>query len=254
MNKESNIFTFTFAIIMVLIVGTVLAVTSEVLKPRKIKNEKDKKMIDILSAINVDATRINAQEQYTKFIYDESVINNKGELIEGSAFEVDVLFQNRDKTILPKDKKYPFFKAQKDGSEYVIIPMAGTGLWGPIWGFVSLKSDYKTVYGAAFAHKGETPGLGAEINTPEFENAFENKKIINDNGDFVSIKVKKGGADKESLYEVDGITGGTITSDGVAVMLEKTLQVYSDYFQSKEVDQQIDSLKLDTVNINLITL
>lgn len=255
MNKESNIFTFSFAIIMVLIVGTILAVTSEFLMPQKLKNQKDKKMIDILSAINIEANRNNAQNTYNEFIYDEVIINNQGEIIEGSAFDVDVLFQNRDKTLSPNDKKYPFFKAKKDGNNYIIVPMAGTGLWGPIWGFVSLKSDYKTVYGAAFAHKAETPGLGAEINTPIFEKPFEGKKIVNDNGDFVSIQVKKGGAEKGNLYQVDGITGGTITSDGVAVMLDKTLKVYSDYFQStQDYKSTVDSLKTDSLSNNLISI
>jgi Na+-transporting NADH:ubiquinone oxidoreductase subunit C len=118
-----------------------------------------------------------------------------------------------------------------------------------------LKSDYKTVYGAAFAHKAETPGLGAEINTPIFEKPFEGKKIVNDNGDFVSIQVKKGGAEKGNLYQVDGITGGTITSDGVAVMLDKTLKVYSDYFQSTQDSKStVDSLKTDSLSNNLISI
>ena len=92
MNKESNIYTFTFAIIMVLVVGVLLAVTSEVLQPKKKQNKADKKMIDILSAIGVDATRVNAKEKYDEYIYDAIIINNNGDVIEGSAFNIDVLF------------------------------------------------------------------------------------------------------------------------------------------------------------------
>ena len=230
MNKESNIYTFTFAIIMVLVIGVSLAVTSEVLQPRKKQNKNDKKMMDILSAINIDAGRENAQQEYDKYIYSSIIIDNKGGIMEGDAFQIDVLFQYRDKTLLPEERRYPLFKANKDGSEYFIVPMVGSGLWGPIWGFIALENDYNTIYGAAFDHKAETPGLGAEINTDMFENPFKGKKIKNNVGKFVSVKVKKGGAEKGNPHEVDGITGGTITSDGVSDMLENTLQVYDNYF------------------------
>ncbi|RPG60460.1 MAG: NADH:ubiquinone reductase (Na(+)-transporting) subunit C [Flavobacteriales bacterium TMED191] len=230
MNKETNLYTFTFAIIMVLVVGTILAVTSEVLQPRKKQNATDKKMIDILSAIGVNASRSKAQEEYNKYIVNETIINNQGEIIDGLAFNIDVLFQYRDKTLSPDDFKYPFFTAEKDNQTYYIVPMAGTGLWGPVWGFIALEDDFSTVYGAAFDHKAETPGLGAEINTDIFENPFKGKKIKNNIGKFVSVKVKKGGAEKGNPHQVDGITGGTITSDGVSDMLENTLQVYDNYF------------------------
>ncbi|MBF25975.1 MAG: NADH:ubiquinone reductase (Na(+)-transporting) subunit C [Flavobacteriales bacterium] len=249
MNKESNLYTFLFAIIMVLVVGTVLAVTSEVLQPRKKQNAADKKMIDILSAIGVDATRNNAKEKYTEYIYDASIIDYKGNLIEGSAFDIDVLFQYRDKTLLPEDKKYPMFKARKNNSEYTIIPMVGSGLWGPVWGFLALEKDYNTVYGAVFDHEKETPGLGAEINTDFFEVPFKGKKIRNSLGQFVSIEVKKGGADKGSKHQVDGITGGTITSDGVAAMLENTLEIYNNYFS--RINFSLNDTIIQSLNNNI---
>ena len=246
MNKESNIYTFTFAIIMVLVIGVILAVTSEVLQPRKKQNKNDKKMIDILSAINIDASRENAQEQYDKYISSSSIIDNEGGVLEGDAFKIDVLFQYRDKTLLPQERRYPLFKAQKDSNEYFIVPMVGSGLWGPIWGFVALENDYNTIYGAAFDHKTETPGLGAEINQDFFEEPFIGKKIIDDQGLFVSVEVQKGGAESDDPHAVDGITGGTITSDGVTDMLKNTLMIYNKYFSSL-IDEQI---KEDTLNIN----
>jgi Na+-transporting NADH:ubiquinone oxidoreductase subunit C len=246
MNKESNIYTFTFAIIMVLVIGVILAVTSEVLQPRKKQNKNDKKMIDILSAINIDASRENAQEQYDRYISSSSIIDSEGGVLEGDAFKIDVLFQYRDKTLLPQERRYPLFKAQKDSNEYFIVPMVGSGLWGPIWGFVALENDYNTIYGAAFDHKTETPGLGAEINQDFFEEPFIGKKIIDDQGLFVSVEVQKGGAESDDPHAVDGITGGTITSDGVTDMLKNTLMIYNKYFSSL-IDEQI---KEDTLNIN----
>jgi len=251
MNKESNLYTFTFAIIMVLVIGTILAVTSELLQPRKQQNAADKKMIDILSAIGIEANRSNSKEQYAQYIVDETIINIKGEILEGSAFSIDVLFQYRDKTVNIEDKKYPMFKAKKDNSEYIIIPMVGSGLWGPVWGFVALEDDYKTIYGAVFDHQKETPGLGAEINTDFFENPFKGKKIINKQGKFVAIEVKKGGAESGNLHQVDGITGGTITSDGVSDMLYSTLQIYHNYFSTLIMphDTVVDKINIKNTDI-----
>ncbi|MAZ58592.1 MAG: NADH:ubiquinone reductase (Na(+)-transporting) subunit C [Flavobacteriales bacterium] len=251
MNKESNIYTFTFAIIMVLVIGILLAVTSELLQPRKKQNKNDKKMMDILSAINIDASRENAQEQYDTYISSSSIIDNKGSILQGDAFKIDVLFQYRDKTLLPEERRYPLFKANKDGEEYFIVPMVGSGLWGPIWGFVALENDYNTIYGAAFDHKTETPGLGAEINQDFFEQPFVGKKIIDNKGMFVSIDVQKGGADRSDPHAVDGITGGTITSDGVTDMLKNTLMIYNKYFSSLgKAEIKKDTLAIINNNID----
>ena len=138
MDKESNLYTFTFAILMVLIVGTALALTSELLQPKKKQNAADKKMIDILSAIGVNVSRSEAESMFNKYITDQTVINNDGQIVDGTAFDIDVLFQHRDKTLTDEEKKYPFFTAMKDNQKYIIVPMAGNGLWGPVWGFVAL--------------------------------------------------------------------------------------------------------------------
>ena len=246
MDKESNLYTFTFAILMVLIVGTALALTSELLQPKKKQNAADKKMIDILSAIGVNVSRSEAESMFNKYITDQTVINNDGQIVDGTAFDIDVLFQHRDKTLTDEEKKYPFFTAMKDNQKYIIVPMAGNGLWGPVWGFVALEDDYETIHGAAFDHKAETPGLGAEINTDFFELPFKGKKIRNNDGEFVSIEVKKGGAEEGNMSQVDGITGGTIKSDGVSDMLYNTLKIYNNYFSSVTI--QNDSTTITSYN------
>ena len=109
------------------------------------------------------------------------------------------------------------------------MPLTGKGLWGPIWGYIAVKSDGKTVNGAVFDHKSETPGLGAEINTPKFMAQFEGKLLFDEQGNFVSIKVVKGGVANSNIkppYGVDAVSGGTITSQGLEKMLEKSIQPY----------------------------
>ena len=118
------------------------------------------------------------------------MLNYLGEIQEGSAFNIDLSKELRKDF---KDQSYPLYIAQIDGEERYIVPLRGKGLWGPIWGFISLEKDLNTVYAAVFDHKSETPGLGAEINRPFFQDPFTSKTIMED-GKFVSIIVQKGGA------------------------------------------------------------
>ncbi|MDE7443348.1 MAG: NADH:ubiquinone reductase (Na(+)-transporting) subunit C, partial [Muribaculaceae bacterium] len=113
-----------------------------------------------------------------------------------------------------------------------IIPVYGAGLWGPIWGYVAFDSDGSTVYGAYFAHQGETPGLGAEIEKPAFSNQFEGKTVFHDDR-FLPIAVVKAGQKPLGGEDyVDGVSGGTITSKGVGAMLENCLSPYANYLKS----------------------
>lgn len=248
-NKEGQGFTFIFSIVMVVVVAVLLSVAALGLKEPQSENEKQEKMQSILSSIQVEVTRQEAGVAFDKYIKKRLILSNSGEVLselegpvktlakdgkeafEQDAFNVDIMKQYKDKTLKVEDKKYPLFVCERDGKTYYVIPMVGTGLWGPIWGYIALESDMSTVYGATFDHKGETPGLGAEIKQTGFEQAFSGDKIFDENGNFVSIKVVKGGAAPDDEHGVDAITGGTITSNGVTNMLENTLGVYVPYFQ-----------------------
>lgn len=229
-DKNSNAYTFGFAILMVIVVGSLLAVASQGLKTRQEKNATDKKMMSILSAINIDATRENAQEMYNKYVIDSKIISGKD--LSANAFDVDIKKEFRDKNISVSDRNYPLYICEKDGDKYYIIPVVGTGLWGPIWGFVALESDFKTIYGANFDHKSETPGLGAEIKFASYSDQYTGETISDTTGSFQPIIVVKDGSGSGINSKVDGITGGTITSKGVEEMTTRTLEVYANYFKS----------------------
>jgi Na+-transporting NADH:ubiquinone oxidoreductase subunit C len=229
-NKNSNGYTFTFAILMVVVVGTLLAVASQGLKSRQDKNTSDKKMINILSAIKVEATRANAQEMFDTYVVESKIISGKD--INAAAFDVDIQKEFRDKNLKLSDRNYPLYICEKNGSRYYVIPVVGTGLWGPIWGFVALESDYKTIYGATFDHKGETPGLGAEIKQGFYSDQYAGEMVADTSGTFLPIVVVKYGSGKGMNSKVDGITGGTITSKGVEEMTTRTLAVYVNYFNA----------------------
>ncbi len=133
---------------------------------------------------------------------------------------------------LINDRKLPVYECLKEGETYYVLPLRGKGLWGPVWGYIAVKSDMNTVYGAVFDHKSETPGLGAEINQSWFQADFEGKQLFKD-GEFQSIEVVKGGADPNDKYGVDAISGGTITSKGVQDMIYDCLISYKIFFENQ---------------------
>lgn len=234
MDINSNKYTFIFSAAMVVIVATVLAVAAESLKPFQELNIEQEKMQNILAACGIEVTRSEAKDAYNKYVGEanELMLDKNGNLVEDpdmSPFEVDVLKEYKS----GGQRHFPIFKCNYKGEVIQVIPMVGKGLWGPVWGYVAVSSDFNTVVGATFDHKGETPGLGAEINTKAFQEDFVGKKIFDENGNFQSIKVVKGGADEGDPHGVDAISGGTITSNGVSEMLSRTFKAYEPYLRSK---------------------
>lgn len=231
MNKQSNTYTILYAAVMVILVAAVLAVTSLGLKGRQTRNVEIDKMKQILSSVHVAATAADAQELYRKYIIDSFVLDSKGERTAGAdAFTVDVAVQTK----LPADEReLPVFVCRLDnGEQKYILPLYGAGLWGPIWGYLALDADGNTVYGAYFAHQGETPGLGAEIEKTPFSDQFRDKRLFIA-GDFTSIAVeKKGQKPSNGADYVDAISGGTITSKGVQAMLANSLAPYTVFLKS----------------------
>ncbi len=227
MKQFSNRYIFIFSTVMVVVVATLLSLAAMLLQPFQEKNLEIEKKRSILESVHVSADRSTTEALYDKYITGSMVLNSKGEEISG-VVAFDVVVKNEQKKPL-EQQYFPVFIATPDtGETIIVLPVEGKGLWGPIWGYVSLKSDMSTIYGVTFDHKGETPGLGAEINTPGFEGMFNNKKLY-ENGKFVSVGVLKGGAKDDDLYNVDAISGGTITSKGLEKMLYDCLLRYNDF-------------------------
>jgi Na+-transporting NADH:ubiquinone oxidoreductase subunit C len=231
-NKEGTGYTFIFSICLVCVVGAILAILAIQLKPLQDANLRVKKKMDILGALKIDSDRKNAEEKYAQYVDTTAclVLDACGNVTDGVAFDVDIKKEYRDKNLAKKDRQYPLYVATVEEDRKYIIPVVGSGLWGPIWGYVAVNSDMSTIYGAKFDHKTETPGLGAEINKEFFYTHFTGERI-SQNGVYKKIKVVKDGSGVEpNNGAVDGITGGTITSKGVEEMLDRTLQVYVNYF------------------------
>lgn len=212
---------------MVIVVATLLSLAATLLQPRQLKNLELEKKKSMLESIDIQSTRETTEKLYDEFINESFVLDSKGDVVDGvEAFNVVLKVEQRK----PLEQQYlPVFKAVSEkGEKLTILPVQGKGLWGPIWGYVSLASDMNTIYGVTFDHQGETPGLGAEINTTSFESMFPGKKLYE--GDkFVSVGVIKGGAKPGDPHGVDAISGGTITSKGLEKMLQDCIVKYNDY-------------------------
>lgn len=233
-NKDSNGYTFGFAIAMVVVVGTLLAVAAMSLKPFQDANVRKEKMKNILSAIQVEATLENAESLYNQHVTGGKILDYNGQVLsenKDDAFGVDILKEYKSEADVAK-RRYPLYICEANGKNLFVIPLVGKGLWGPIWGYVSLEEDKQSIFGASFDHKSETPGLGAEISTALFMDQFKGKKI-SEGSNYTSVKVIKPGSEPVNDHNVDGISGGTITSRGVGEMLDRILLVYHNYFASQ---------------------
>lgn len=243
----SNSYIFRFATIMVVAVAALLSAAALLLKPFQDNNIRIEKMQDILAASNIEATSDNAIGMYNEYILQELAVNlngevksiyadNKFEMGDIRAFDINVREMQKQIEDFRSGKSQTepllpvFVMKADDGSKKYVFPVRGVGLWGPVWGNIALKEDLTTVAGVKFDHKGETPGLGAEISTAFFADEFIDKRIFDNQGNFVSVKVVKGTAVGD--HQVDAISGGTITSNGVSDMIYSGLEFYLPFIKT----------------------
>lgn len=231
MNKQSNTYTIIYSAVMVVVVGAVLALTYMALKPKQDENIANDKRMQILSAVHIASVDgKSVKETYDEVITKSYIVNSKGETIDGDAFTVNMANEIKKPA---EQRSLPVYECYlEDGSVKYILPVYGAGLWGPIWGYVAVDDDGTTVYGAYFSHQGETPGLGAEIAKPAFQDQFKGKELYKD-GKFHSIAVMKSGqTPTDGSDYVNAISGGTVTSKGVEAMLKDCLADYSAFLSN----------------------
>ena len=229
---HSNKYTFIYAAALSIVTAVLLAFAAEGLKPAQEANIALDKKTSILRSVRLPA----AEREVIEKIYAERVqaivVNSKGEEVSGVQADEIVLKDELAKPVEARNLPLYIYTGE-DGKKYYIVSGQGLGLWGPIWSWLSLEADFNTVYGAFFAHKSETPGLGAEIADIPFQKQFEGKKIMSADNRFISVNVIKPSA-KASFgneHRVDGVSGGTITSTGTDKMLKKCIEPYLAYFE-----------------------
>ena len=211
LNTNSNAYIIAYSCAMVVIVAFLLAFVSSVLKERQDVNVALDKKKQILAALNIrDLGDADAEAKYGEVVLDTE--NNKQAFLLNSADY--------------KAGNYKVYECQVDGEKKYVVPVYGMGLWGAIWGYVAVNADGNTVYGAYFNHDSETAGLGAEIkDSKAWQDKFAGKKSYGADGS-AALKVVKSSELKNPESEVDGITGATLTSNGVSDMLQDGFKKY----------------------------
>ena len=228
MKQFSNLYIFCFSSAIVLVVAAALSFTALALEDKQKENIEIERQQMILAALGVKSSKADVLAKFEQYIKQSIVIKADGRIVEGeNAKDVDLKNENKKPV---NERLLPLYLAEKDGRSFVMIPVRGAGLWGPMWGNIALENDMNTICGVTFDHAGETPGLGAEINTAHYQQQFQNKKIFDESNRFVSIKVEKPGTYKPDNHTVDAISGGTITSKALEEMIRNSLEPYQTYF------------------------
>ena len=209
MNKNSNTYIIIYASVMVVIVALLLVGVSLALKSRQDANVEIDRQSQVLASLNIRNLEKDAvQKTYTDAVKEEKEIDFKGE-------------------------KYSLFVCEVEGATKYVIPVKGRGLWGGLWGYIAVNADGETVFGTYFSHEGETAGLGALIAEQKFQDSFKGKQLFADTlCQDIALTVVKNGKVEKPDYQVDGITGSTLTSNGVANMLHDGLQPYVEFFNT----------------------
>ena len=207
LNTNNNVYIIAYSCVMVVIVAFLLAFVSSTLKPRQDVNVALDKKKQILAALNI--RDLNDQESEAK--YAEVVLKDEAFNLNSADY---------------KAGNYKIYECQVNGEKKYVVPVYGMGLWGAIWGYVAVNEDGNTIYGAYFNHDSETAGLGAEIkDSKAWQDKFIGKKIYGADGN-PALKVVKSSELKNPENEVDGITGATLTSNGVSDMLQDGFKKY----------------------------
>ena len=236
MNTNRNSYTIIYASVMVIIVAFLLAFVSSSLKPIQDANVAIDKKNQILASLNIRGLeKSNIEAEYDKVVVCDPIIKADGAVVNEGAGKDEAAFKLESKDV--NDENMPLYIANVDGATKYVIPVTGRGLWGGLWGYIALNEDCQTVFGAYMSHASETAGLGALLVEDWFHARFVGKKLFKGD-DQVALTVVKAGAVKEADYEVDGITGATLTTNGVANMVKDGLQKYIGFINTKTAAQQ----------------
>ena len=260
MKNFSNRYMILYSAALVCVAALLLSVVAMSLKDRQDANIRNEKMQQLLQAINIKVDAQEAEAAYKQYFKRELTVGTDGTVVtDYDVATVDIKQADRAFNVKLKDQQqaekngqrgaFPVYVFEKDKRIGYVIPTQGNGLWGAVYANVALDADLNTVVGVTFSHDSETPGLGDKITTPEFQAQFVGKKILDEQGKVISVAVRKN-ADKSGIHEVDAISGGTMTSNGVNAMLATDLARYQKFIDSKVNSEMVNSEMVNSEIVN----
>ena len=232
MNTNKNSYIIIYSAVLVIVVPFLLAYIFQALKPMQDVNVALDKKKQILAALNIrELGDVESAEKYKEVVKADMIVDANAQVVEaGEQGGENAAFKLNSADY--KAGKLAVYDCEVDGKKKYVIPVYGMGLWGPIWGYIALDDDKNTVFGAYFNHDSETAGLGAEIkDSKAWQDQFIGKKIFSADGQKIAIAVKKKSDVKNPVSECDAVTGATLTSDGVSLMLQDCFAKYVNFLK-----------------------
>ena len=209
-NTNSNLYIIIYSIVLVVIVEFGLAFVYTSLKDKQEANVALDVKKQVLAALDIRefTDDADAEQKYKQIVLKVDTVS--------------------------AEKKAIVYTCKLNGEDKYILSVNGMGLWGPIWGYIALNSDKQTVFGAYFNHASETAGLGAEIkDSKAWQDQFKGKKAYADHTVLLSVKKATDIKPEEKPYTVDGVTGSTLTCNGVNNMFKESIALYEDFLNKK---------------------
>ena len=252
--QQSNTYVIIFSAVLTIVLGGLLSLANQGLKPRQQKSvELDTKKKILGSVTDLKGKKGNDVLALYEQTISSMVVDIKGEPVEKDEKGADLLAENvniaKNFKKPAEERQYPVFVYHAPGNvdqvEAYIFPLFGKGLWGPIYGFLALDTDLNTIKGISLDHDKETPGLGARITSADIQARYIGKKIFDDAGELISVSMLKGESNSAAAlddHHIDGMSGATITGKGVNSMLFDYLGYYQSFISSISSSNKVASL------------
>ena len=234
-DTNSNTYTILYAVVIVVVVAFLLAFVSSALRSRQEVNVALDKKKQILAALNVrDISDDEVDARYKQMVVSDDIIDEHNQVQQqGTRGGEQAAFKLNSADY--KAGRLALYVCDVDGQRKYVIPVYGMGLWGPISGYISINDDKNTIYGAYFNHESETAGLGAEIkDSRDWQRQFAGKQLTKEGVPGIALAVVKKSEVKDTTVQCDAVTGATLTSDGVSLMLQECLGKYIEFFNEKK--------------------
>ena len=213
--------------------AVIVSVTAVSVRPEQKLNIENEKKLKILAAAGISADKVDSTDKVDsefskiKTLYVDFESNKLVE-VNGAYDHIKASSNANSSSLVPKDQDIAILKrreniapiyvwySEADQIQKIVLPIRGYGLWGTLYGYLSLDADLNTVKGIEYYDHKETPGLGGEVDNPTWKSDWNGKKVYDSSGKVI-LYVTKGPSSEE--YEIDGISGATLTSNGVTNMI-----------------------------------